>query len=244
MRTSYKRIMKKKKSLSVFEVLMPLMSVYVFSLWLIAEDSIPKVMVRKISGQGFDTLQKWQVPDFGADGLLGLDESQKRDLLEGKVVILKHQKTGQSSQTIIQAALLFDLEAEKVWGILSATERQAEYLDDIISVELLEKKPEYNRMQFVVTFLGKKVCYTVIHHFVPEQKYFWWELDRQAKNDLKELFGFWRLYPFDSGKTLARYGSVVIPSFPVPGFLRNWLYREKVEDSLVKVKSYVEKFRR
>ncbi|MGB9836440.1 MAG: hypothetical protein ACPLRX_06855, partial [Candidatus Saccharicenans sp.] len=63
----------------------------------------------------------------------------------------------------------------------------------------------------------------------------------RVKNDLKELFGFWRFYPAAGGNTVARYGSLVVPSFPVPGFIKDWLFKNKVEDSLIKVKNYVEK---
>ncbi|MGB9862831.1 MAG: SRPBCC family protein [Candidatus Saccharicenans sp.] len=181
------------------------------------------------------------MPDFGPDGLLGLSEPQKRDLQAGKVLLLSSLKTGQSSQTIIQAAVLFQVRPEKVWEIISTPELQAEYLDDIDSINLLEKRPEYSRLEFVVKILGKKIRYTVVHYFRPEELCLWWELDHRVKNDLKELFGFWRFYPAAGGNTVARYGSLVVPSFPVPGFIKDWLFKNKVEDSLIKVKNYVEK---
>jgi hypothetical protein len=95
-------------------------------------------------------------------------------------------------------------------------------------------------MEFAVKVMGKKIRYTVIHHFRPEEYYFWWELDKKTQSDLKDFSGFWRLYPAEGNRTIARYGSRVVPDFPVPEFIRNWLYKKSVRSSLEKVRNYVE----
>jgi len=181
-----------------------------------------------------------KVPDFGSDGLKSLTEEEKTRLLSGEVVLVSSREGAPEGKTIISAALIFEAPVEKAWGILSATELQVEYLKEIEELKVVERGPDFNRMFFQVRVLGKRVRYTVIHHFAPDRFYLWWELDRTRPSDLKELYGFWVLFRHDAGRTLARYGSYVKPDFPVPAFIRNWLSRSNVRSSLAAVKKYVE----
>lgn len=182
----------------------------------------------------------WTIPDFGPDGLKGLTEEQKKRLFSEEVVIISSDEGAPEGQTIVSAALTLRVPVEKAWAVLSATERQVEYLEEIEELKTIEQAADQNRMEFTIKIMGQKVRYTVIHHFVPEKYYFWWELDSSVHNDLRELFGFWRLYPAGD-KTIARYGSYVRLAFPVPDFIRNWLYKRSVHTSLEKVKKFVER---
>lgn len=179
-------------------------------------------------------------PDFGPDGLKGLNGEQRKKLLSGEVLVFSSHEERPGGQTVISAALIFEVPMTGAWSVLSATERQKDYVEEIEDLRLVEQGADYNRIFFLVKIMGRKVRYTVIHRFVPEKFYFWWELDRSLPHDVEELFGYWRLYRIDDGRTLARYGSRVVPDFPVPGFIRNWLAKSNVRSSLLKVKKYVE----
>ncbi|HAR35844.1 MAG TPA: hypothetical protein DCR87_02845 [Acidobacteria bacterium] len=179
------------------------------------------------------------VPDFGSDGLKDLTAEQKKKIFSGEVILVSSHEGAPEGRTIISAALIFEVPAEKAWSILSDTERQAEYLEEIKELKIIEQGADYNRMFFVVRIMGQKVRYTVIHHFWPDKLYFWWELDPAEPRDLKELYGFWKLHRLDEQRTVARYGSLVRPAFPVPGFIRDWLYKANLRSSLEKVKKYV-----
>ena len=179
-------------------------------------------------------------PDFGPDGLKDLTEDQKRRLFSGEVVMVSSHEGEPEGRTIVSAALILKVPVEKAWSALSATERQIEYLDEIEKLKTIEQAADHNRVEFLVRIMGQKVRYTVVHRFVPQEYYFWWELDHSACNDLRELYGFWKLYPAGE-ETVARYGSYVRPAFPVPGFVRDWLYKRNVQTSLKKVKKFVER---
>lgn len=180
------------------------------------------------------------LPDFGPDGLKGLTEEQKKKILSGEVVLVSSHEGAPEGKSIISAALVFEVPVERAWAILSAPELQAEYLEEIEELKTVERGADFNRMFFLVKVMGQKVRYTVIHHFWPDQFYLWWELDSKEPHDLKELYGFWKLFRYDEGRTVARYGTLVKPAFPVPAFLRNWLSRSNVRHSLATVKKYVE----
>ncbi len=180
------------------------------------------------------------IPDFGPDGLKGLTEEQKKKILSGEVVLVSSHEGAPEGKSIISAVLVFEVPVERAWAILSAPELQAEYLEEIEELKTVERGPDFNRMFFLVKVMGQRVRYTVIHHFWPDQFYLWWELDRNEPHDLKELYGFWKLFRYDERRTVARYGTFVRPAFPVPAFLRNWLSRSNVRHSLATVKKYVE----
>lgn len=180
------------------------------------------------------------IPDFGYDGLKDLTAEQRKRLFSGEVILVFTHEGAPEGQTIISAALIFEAPVEKTWSILADPERQAEYLEEIEELKIIEQGVDYNRMFFRVKVMGKKVSYTVIHHFLPEKYYFWWELDLTELRELKELYGFWKLHRLDEKRTVGRYGSLVRPSFPLSAFMRDWLSRSNIRTSLVKVKRYVE----
>jgi hypothetical protein len=68
---------------------------------------------------------------------------------------------------------------------------------------------------------------------------FFWSLDPRFNNDLVELRGFWRFYPYDQGKTLARYGCI-ISSKNIPTFIENMFKKGIIARSLVSMKKYVD----
>jgi len=191
----------------------------------------------RMSGQR----QDYRIPDFGPDGLKGLSPEQIKKLQAGEVVMTSSPEVTPDGHSVIAAVVLFKVPVERAWEILSATDRQVDYLEEIKDLRVVEVGEDFNRTEFEVKVMGQKVRYTVIHHFLPEFYYLWWELDKKAPHDLKALSGFWRLYPAGEGKTIGRYGSRVVPAFPVPASIRTWLFKNSVRSSLEKVKAYVEK---
>lgn len=178
--------------------------------------------------------------EFGPDGLKGLTDQQKRAVFSDEVVIISLPEIIGRDKTLISAALKFNRPVNVVWSVLSATERQNDYLREIEKISLLESGPDFNRLEFVVKVLGRKIRYTVIHHFQPENHLLWWELDPEAKNDLEELFGFWRLYPAGKNQTIGRYGSYLKPGLSLPEFISGLIYRESIKSTIEKIKNYVE----
>jgi len=186
--------------------------------------------------------QEYQIPDFGPDGLKGLSPEQIKKLQAGEVVMTSSPEVTPDGHSVIAAAVMFKVPVERAWEILSATDRQIEYLEEIKKLRVVEVGEDFNRTEFEVKVMGQKVRYTVIHHFRPDIYYLWWQLDKKAPHDLRDLSGFWRLYAAgEEGRTVGRYGSRVVPGFPVPEFIRKQLFKNSVRSSLEKVKAYVEK---
>jgi len=180
------------------------------------------------------------LPDFGPDGLGGLSLEEKELLMAEEIVVPKEPIILADGKTIIAAAVIFNQPVETVWKILSQPERQMDYLKEIKKSRLVKEEGEEKWVYFEVIIYGFSIHYTVRHYLYPQLKSLAWELDPEAENDLSYLLGFWRLYPWGEGKTLARYGSQVVPKFRLARAIIQYLYRSRVKSSLLAVKRYLE----
>lgn len=180
------------------------------------------------------------LPDFGADGRAGLTKAELIQLEAGGLVLPATGHKNSRGTSFIEAALVFDRPPAEVWRLLSETEAQHRYLAEIRSLETIWKSEARHCLEFTVKALGRTLVYRAVHDFFPETLSFSWSLEPGMKCDLRELDGFWRLYAFGERRTLARYGSVARPRFPVPRFIREAETRRRTRPSLAAVKKYVD----
>lgn len=182
------------------------------------------------------------VHNFGDDGLKGLSESQIKDLSEGKIIFSTSDSVNNESKeaksSIITATLLLDKPPEEIYNILYHTEDQIKYLEEIKEIKIIRKNEVQDNIEFKLKILMISLVYRVIHNFDKKNLYIHWTMDKNFNNDLQSLQGFWKLYPYPGGKTLARYGSNVSVK-NVPDWLENMFKKKGVEKSLNCVKKYV-----
>jgi uncharacterized membrane protein len=179
------------------------------------------------------------IPDYGTDGLAGLSVEQKQRLAQGKIIRPESMVKTPEGKTLIEAALIFDKPPEEVWRLLSKTEDQVTYLDEVKKVAVVSKSSTEDNLELTLKVLVKTVVYRQIHYFDEKNLCIRWTLDPHFKSDLKEVNGFWRFYPYGSGKTLARYGSRVKLRFRVPDFIQTALIKKNMPRALQSVKKYV-----
>jgi len=174
--------------------------------------------------------------EFGKDGLNGLTAEQLEDLEKGKVVFYA---TGYQIEkaSLIKAAIVFNKTPQESWDLLSKTEDQVKYLDECVDVR---KSPGRDGKEVhTIKALFLTFQYGVLFEFQPEDLYFHWRLDPDYNNDLNGLEGFWRLYPYGEGKTLARYGSNISVKY-VPGWIESVFKKRGVKKALLSVKKYID----
>jgi len=177
--------------------------------------------------------------DFGADGLKGLTGQEKNQLAAGEVVFFTSDSGDEVKHALIQAVVVFDQPPEKVWDLLYHTEDQIKYLEEIKDIQVINKDKSQDNIEFHLKILWMDILYRVIHQFDQADLFFHWGLDPSFKNDLDDLEGYWQLYPYGNGKTLARYGSQVSIR-NVPSFIENMFKKNGVRKSLLAVKQYVD----
>jgi len=179
----------------------------------------------------------WSNPDFGQDGMMGITDSQKKELSGGKIVFSTTDKSKDSS--LIEAAIVFNKPPEDVWHLLSNTEEQIKYLKEINKIRLIERNGNVDAMWFQLSIMLIPIKYQINHHYNKDNLYFYWGLDPSYKSDLKELKGFWKFYPYENNKTFARYGSLVSLKY-VPSWLQDTFKKKAIEKALMSVKCYVD----
>ncbi len=180
-----------------------------------------------------------RLPDFGPDGLAGLTAGQVGELAAGGIVFPPGLVKSAAGTTFIEASLVFGRAPDEVWPLLAEPAVQDRYLSEVKSLKLIWKRDSRQCLEFTVRVMGRTVVYRSVLDFFPADRHFRGCLDPDFASEIKELSGFWRLYPFDGGRTLARYGSVVKPRFPIPGFIRDALARGHVRSALESVRKYV-----
>ena len=175
------------------------------------------------------------------DAWKGLTEAQINKVKSGEVVILdKDQSKGEESGRFIQAAVIFNQPIEVVWKLFRQTEKQEQYLPDLVESQLVEDNGNWDRVDFFVKILFIDIRYRVKHNFEPENYYFYWGLDHDYKNDLKHLEGYWRLYKLDDNHTLGRYGTIVILSSVIPKSIMEIMTRQNLPTNMSAVKKYID----
>jgi hypothetical protein len=179
------------------------------------------------------------MPDLGPDGMAGLSEEQKQEIALGKPVFTLTGTSPDEQSGLIEAAIVFDRSPEETWNLFYRTEDQYKYLKELEMSRVINKSQLQDKIEFRVRALFITQTFRVIHHFDKPDYYFYWGLDPDFKNDLADLRGFYRFYPYGRGRTLARYGSNVSVK-NVPKFIENIFKKSGVGKSLVSVKKYID----
>jgi hypothetical protein len=183
------------------------------------------------------------VPYFGDDGLQGLSESQIKDISAGKIILSTSDsvidETTQAKSSIITAVMIFDKPPEEVYNLLYRSEDQIKFLKEITDIKIINKGETQNNIEFKTRAAIFTFVYRVIHSFDKQNLYIHWIMDKNFKNDLTDLRGYWKFYSYPGGKTLARYGSNVSVK-NVPTWVENIFKKTGVANALKNVKKYVD----
>jgi hypothetical protein len=178
------------------------------------------------------------MPDFGVTGLKGLDAGKIKQLEQGHIVFTVSESSDDKSR-FIEAAFLLDEQPAEVWELLYRTEDHYLYLSETESSRALQKSQTRDLIEYRVKVLMIGTTFRLIHQYDWKALYMHWDLDPDFDNGLKEFRGFWRLYSYEGGRTLARYGNKVslagIPDFIVDLFRKGGIVR-----ALEAVRLYVE----
>jgi hypothetical protein len=169
-----------------------------------------------------------------------LSPEEMARLKKGEIVILKEMASeGDDKTAYIRALLVLNKPIEKIWSLITKTERQVEYLSNIDEVTLVSRDGTGDIVEFHLSFGFIKVVYRVIHRY-GDNYYLYWSLDPNFKNDLKELKGFWQYFKLDDNTTLARYGTRVKASSLIPKFVEEYMTKRDLPKALDDVKRWLD----
>jgi hypothetical protein len=178
------------------------------------------------------------MPGFGPHGLDGLDAGQIQQLEQGRIIFTVSGSAGERSE-LIQAVFLLDSPPEAVWDLLYRTEDHYLYLRETESSKALYKSSARDLVEYKVRVVLVGATFWIVHHFDRPAMYMYWDLAPEFDNGLREFRGYWRLYPYEGNRTLARYGNMVSPA-GIPEFIVNLFRKGGIVKALESVRLYVE----
>ncbi len=178
------------------------------------------------------------MPEFGSDGLDGLDAGQIQHLEQGRIIFTVSESSGNKSK-LIEAAFLLDKPPAEVWELLYRTEDHYLYLKETESSKALYKSMSRDLIEYRVRVFMVGTTFWLVHQYDWPALYMYWDLAPEFDSGLKEFRGFWRLYPYEGGRTLARYGNKVSP-VGIPDFIVDLFRKGGIVRALEAVRLYVE----
>jgi hypothetical protein len=173
-----------------------------------------------------------------AQALLDAQPPQRvEELLDERMVLLPSDGLPEGQ---VEALVLFEKPAARVWELLLERERQREYRPELTKIEVVERGEDsvVEEQHLKIAFLN--VSYRLRDRFDAGSHTVTWELDPDFESTLEHVSGYWELHALDGGRTLARFGTRVSVSPAVPGFLQNRITRNNVPDSLENTRQWID----
>lgn len=170
----------------------------------------------------------------------GLTPEQIKKVKAGEIVILDEDTSGGEDQKrFIRAAMIFDQPIDKAYALFRATENQHRYLPDLDSCKLVKRDDKGDRVDFHVKLIFD-IDYRIHHHYDDANFHYWWHLDPEYDNDMKQVDGFWKLYKIDDKRTLGRYGTRVQVSSIIPQFIMTRLTKSNLPVAMEACYKYIQ----
>ncbi|MCZ6782204.1 MAG: hypothetical protein O7G30_02750 [Proteobacteria bacterium] len=161
-------------------------------------------------------------------------------LFEKRVVIAESRDDGGDEARFLQAFVLFEQPADRVFELLLQTARQAEYQTDLKEAITLEEDADGNLDEHHLKIAFFSIVYRVRHHWDRDARRLWWSLDPDFDNDVRKVEGFWELHALGEDRTLGRYGTVIDVGAALPDFLEASLTRRSVPAAMERVRRWVD----
>lgn len=124
---------------------------------------------------------------------------------------------------------------EKVWEIVRDAKSFPEFMPDLKSVEIEEKKEDYELTRFYIDKIIK-FSYRTVRHFDRDNYIVWWEA---RDENFEKMDGYWKVVPQKEGVLLFYYVWLK-PRFFIPSFIVDYLQKKSLRNVLFAVKERVE----
>jgi len=139
----------------------------------------------------------------------------------------------------VHAYVVFERPVDRVYELLSATSRQAEYRSELASLETVARTPDGQIDEHRIRIVFVKVTYRLRYYFDPEGRRISWELDPDFESPMRRVEGYWELFEMDASRTLGRFATAVDVSEALPEFLEEAVTRKTLPGTLESCRGWV-----
>ena len=140
----------------------------------------------------------------------------------------------------VWALVLFEQPWERTFSLLAQTERQREFRKELGSVISLDRYPQGAVDEHRLKVLFIPIVYRLRFSITYPERHLQWELDRDFDNGIDLLSGYWELYEYGEGRTLALFATGVRVGKALPGWLQDSITRRSVPNSLQATRRWVD----
>jgi hypothetical protein len=173
----------------------------------------------------------------GAAILAQLPSDLREHLLAQKVVLVAR---AESSTQSAQGYVIFEQPVERVFRLLSQTERQLEYRPELEAIETVAPLDDGTLDEHRIRILFLEVRYRLRNHRDEAHRRISWELDSAFENDLRRVEGSWELHALDARRTLGLFRTTVEVGSGIPSFLQDYLTRKNLPGTLERCRRWVD----
>jgi len=178
-------------------------------------------------------------PFTGKPDMEAPDESQSLALARGEAILVTLEGESGGRGMAIQ-----DIQAspETVWNRIAAFREYPEMVAHVSECEPYLEEGDDVRVRFVLKILAFRYEYYIRHDFQPERGYVTWTLDYSRESDLDDSVGYWAVeeHPDRPGHSRLFYSIDMRTRGWMPGFIRNMIARQGLEDATGWVKREAE----
>lgn len=144
---------------------------------------------------------------------------------------------------LVETELKIHAPASEIYTLVADMASYPNFMQDVVSVEILEKGENFDLSHWVTNADGRKIVWTERDDFFPDD---WCIKYNQTEGDLQKMTGEWRIIP-EGEECLVRLSVDFEFGIPMIAGLLNPLLKRKVrensENMLAAVKRRVEKQR-
>lgn len=161
-------------------------------------------------------------------------------LYQQRMILLQELgERGGLSGAYMLAYIIFEKTPERVLRLLSQTARQTEFRPDLKTVRTLEHFEDGVLDEYRMQIMFLKIVYRLRYQLDFEAARIRWALDPSFENSVRQIEGFWELYPLGDTETLARFGTRVDIGAALPAFLQDALTRKNMPTTLENCRRWV-----
>ncbi len=174
-------------------------------------------------------------PEDAAAVIAKLSSADRERLEEDRLVL----PDAAEDARFVTGLVIFEKPIGRAMQLIAQTSRQVEYRPELKKNDTLETFPDgtLERQQLKIMF--NKIVYHLRYRVDFEAHRVSWDLDESLDNDLKEVTGFWELFPMGEVRTLGRMGTRVDVG-ALPSFLQDYATRKNVPKSLENTRRWID----
>lgn len=172
-----------------------------------------------------------------------LGQEQLANLALGEAILITSEGSQGGRGVAIQ-----DIQAtpEAIWNRIRAFREYPGMVNYVEQCEPYLEDGHDLRVRFVLSVVGFRYEYYILHDFRPDQGYMTWTLDYSRESDLDDSVGYWVVEEVQERPGFSRlYYSIDMRTRGwMPGFLRRMIARQGLEDATAWVKKEAEALQR